>query len=171
MDAAQPATAPGGQSPPSPAAVPPRNADAALGVADGQERHSGLHGQAANDGILNSAQALFRELGQLASDHIELALLETQRAGKSAVNMIVYAIGAALLLVTSWLGMMAAIVVGFVAMGLHPGWSLLIAVGFNLAGVFGLYLMIRSNSANLRFPATVRSLKTDIALIKSAVST
>ena len=123
--------------------------------------------EAANDGMLHGAQALWRELSQLASDHLELALLETRRAGKSAVNMLIYAIGAALLLITAWLGVLAAVVVGLAAWGLHPGWAILIVVAVNLAGAFGLYLLIRQNSANLRFPATVRSLKSDLELIRT----
>ena len=126
------------------------------------------HGEAANDGVLDSAQALWRDVTAHLKDHIELALLETQRAGKSAVNMLIYAIAAALLLVTAWLGALAALVVGMAASGLHPGWGILIVVGLNLGGVFTLYLMIRSHSENLRFPATVRSLKSDAAALRIA---
>ena len=126
------------------------------------------HGEAANDGVLDSAQALWRDATAHLKDHIELALLETQRAGKSVVNMLIYAIAAALLLVTAWLGVLAALVVGLAVIGLHPGWGILIVVGLNLGGVFALYLMIRSNSENLRFPATVRSLKSDTAAFRIA---
>ena len=126
------------------------------------------HGEAANDGVLDSAQALWRDATAHLKDHIELALLETQRAGKSVVNMLIYAIAAALLLVTAWLGVLAALVVGLAVIGLHPGWGILIVVGLNLGGVFALYLMIRSNSENLRFPATVRSLKSDAAAFRIA---
>ena len=150
MDAAQPAIDPTQPAPDS-----------------GSSAEASAAAEAAHDGIVHGAQVLWRELSQLASDHLELALLETQRAGKSAVNMLIYAIGAALLLITAWLGLLAAAVVGLAAWGLHPAWAILTVVAVNLAGAFGLYLLIRQNSANLRFPATVRSLKSDLALIRT----
>ena len=161
MDASQSASEPKGL-PPDSVGADNRVHDATGGAA------ASTHGEAANDGVLDSAQALWRDVTAHLKDHIELALLETQRAGKSAVNMLIYAIAAALLLVTAWLGVLAALVVGLAASGLHPGWGILIVVGLNLGGVFALYLMIRSNSENLRFPATVRSLKSDTAAFRIA---
>ena len=152
MDAAQPAGGPK-EAPPPGNAQSPHATDAA---AAGQKAGSGSP-EAANDGVLDSAQALWRDFTALAKDHLELALLETQRAGKSAVNMLVYAIGAALLLVTAWLALLAAIVLGLAELGLHPAFGALIVVGLNVAGAYVLYRMIRKDSENLRFPATVRS--------------
>ena len=161
MDASQSASEPKGPPP-----------DSVEGDRRGRDGMGGTSAstpaEAANDGVLDSAQALWRDVTAHLKDHIELALLETQRAGKSAVNMLIYAIAAALLLVTAWLGALAALVVGLAACGLHPGWGILIVVGLNLGGVFALYLMIRRNSENLRFPATVRSLKSDAAALRVA---
>ena len=162
MDASQPASEPSG--PPPGSAAPDGPAGGNAGASGSASAHAG----AANDGVLDTAQALWRDVTAHLKDHVELALLETRRAGKSAVNMLIYAIAAALLLVTAWLGLLAAIVVGLAAWGLHPGWAILIVVGLNLGGAFALYLMIRSNSENLRFPATVRTLKSDVVAFKLA---
>lgn len=165
MDAARPASEPA-----DPTRATPEHSDtgAPPDSATTESLRAAAAAEAANDGVLDSAQAIWREFSALAKDHLELALLETQRAGKSAVNMLVYSIAAALLLVTAWLGLLAAIVVGLAAAGLHPGWGILGVVVLNLAGAFALYLMIRRNSENLRFPATVRSLKSNAAAIRSA---
>jgi uncharacterized membrane protein YqjE len=148
MDAAQPAAGPTGS---------------AHGAAEPANRPDPLHGaasaEAANDGVLDSARSLWRDFTALARDQLELALLETQRAGKSAVNMLIYALGATMLLVTAWLGVLAAIVIGLAELGLHAGFGVLIVVALNLVGAYVLYRMIRSSSEDLGFPATRRSLR------------
>ena len=149
MDAAQPAGGP--ESGPAPANADTNNGPGTL--------HGGASPEAANDGVLDSARSLWRDLTAQAKDHLELALLETQRAGKSAVSMLIYAVAAALLLVTAWLGLLAAIVIGLAELGLHAGFGVLIVVGLNLIGAFVLYRMIRSASENLGFPATIRSFR------------
>ncbi len=60
-----------------------------------------------NPGVLESAQALWSDMRELAHAHLQLAALETQRAGRSLVNMVVCAVAAAMLLVGAWLGLMA----------------------------------------------------------------
>ena len=149
MDAAQPAAGPA--SGPSPANADTNNGPGTL--------HGSESTEAANDGVLDSARSLWRDFTALTKDHLELALLETQRAGQSAVNMLVYAVAAALLLVTAWLGLLAAIVIGLAELGLHAGFGVLIVVALNLIGAFALYRMIRRSSKNLGFPATRRSLR------------
>ena len=150
MDAAQPAGGP--------------QAGPALATADPTKGPEGLRAgatppEAANDGVLNSAKNLWRDFSALAKDHLELALLETQRAGQSAVKMLIYAVAAALLLVTAWLGLLAAMVIGLAELGLHAGFGVLIVVALNLLGAFVLYRMIHSSSVNLGFPATRRSFR------------
>lgn len=149
MDAVQPAGGP--DSRPAPANADTTNAPGTL--------RGGAAPEAANDGVLDSAKSLWRDLTAQAKDHLELALLETQRAGKSAVSMLIYAVAAALLLVTAWLGLLAAIVIGLAELGLHAGFGVLIVVAMNLIGAFVLYRMIRSASADLGFPATIRSFR------------
>ena len=130
-------------------------------------RMPGSPGAVAPDapGLLENAQALWDDLRGLARDHLQLAALETQRAGKSLVNMVVFAVAAAILLVSAWLGLMGAGVLGLIAFGLHPSVALLLAVVLNIAAAFVLFTMIRRSSRQLRFPATVRSLNCDAPML------
>lgn len=114
---------------------------------------------AGDDGLLASAQALWQDLRGALHDHLQLAALEAQRAGKSLVNMVIYGIAAAILVVSAWLGLMAAGVFWLIGLGLHPSLALLAAVGVNVGGVVVLVLLILRASHYLGFPATVRSLK------------
>jgi uncharacterized membrane protein YqjE len=116
-------------------------------------------------GLLENAQALWHDLRGLAHDHLQLAALETQRAGKSLVNMVVYAVAAAMLLVSAWLGLMAAGVLWLIDRGLNASVALLLVVVLNIAAAFVLFTMIRRSSQQLRFPATVRSLKSDASML------
>jgi uncharacterized membrane protein YqjE len=116
-------------------------------------------------GLLENVQALWHELRGLAHDHLQLAALETQRAGKSLVNMVVYAVAAAILLVSAWLGLMGAGVLWLIANGLNASVALLLVVALNIAAAFVLFTMIRRSSDHLRFPATVRSLKSDASML------
>ena len=118
-------------------------------------------------GLFGNVQALWEDLRGLLHDHLQLAALEAQRAGKSLVNMVIYGVAAAILVVTAWLGLMAAVVLWLIGLGLHPSAALLVAVGVNVAGVVLLVLMIMRASKYLGFPATVRSLKTDASLLSA----
>lgn len=116
-------------------------------------------------GLLGNVQVLWRDLRGLLHDHLQLAALEAQRAGKSLVNMVIYGVAAAILVVTAWLGLMAAGVLWLIDLGLNSSLALLAAVGVNVGGVLLLVLMIMRASKYLGFPATVRSLKSDASLL------
>jgi hypothetical protein len=86
-------------------------------------------------------------------------VLETQRAGKSLVNMVVCAVAAAILLVSAWLVLMGALALGLIALGLNAGSALLVVAALNVGAARVLFVMIRRSSQTLRFPATVRRLQ------------
>jgi uncharacterized membrane protein YqjE len=115
-------------------------------------------------GLLGNVQALWHDLRALAQDHLQLAALETQRAGKSLVNMVVYAVAAAILLVSAWLGLLGALAFWLIAAGLEAGLALLLVAALNIGAAWVLFLMIRSSSQHLRFPATMRSLEGDASM-------
>lgn len=116
-------------------------------------------------GLLENTRALWHDLRGLAHDHLQLAALETQRAGKSLVNMVVYGVAAAILLVSAWLGLMGAGVLWLIAGGLNTSAALLLVAALNIAAAFVLYTMIRRSSQQLRFPATVRSLESNASML------
>jgi uncharacterized membrane protein YqjE len=112
-------------------------------------------------GVLEDAQSLWHELHELIHDRIRLAGLETQRAGKSLVGMIVAGVMVGVLLISAWLGLMAAAVLELVEHDVVATSSaILLAVAFNLLLVLILFGVIRRKSRYLQFPATLRSSKT-----------
>lgn len=110
-------------------------------------------------GVLEDARSLWHELTELIHARFQLAALETQRAGKSLVTMIVAGVMVAVLLSGAWLGLMAAAVLALIENGLAPSRALLLAVGFNVLFALILWGVIRRTSRHLQFPATLRSLQ------------
>ena len=110
-------------------------------------------------GMLDNATALWNDLKSLAHDHLELAALETKRAGESLVSIVVFGIVVAILVVTAWMGLVAALVLWLIALGLAPALAVLIGVAVNLVGAGGLVFLIKARTEAFKFPATVRALK------------
>jgi len=110
-------------------------------------------------GVLEDAQSLWHELRGLTHDRFRLAALETQRAGKSLVDMIVAGIMVAVLLISAWLGLLTAAVLRLVAHGMVASSAILLAVAFNLLLTLILFGVIRRKRRYLQFPATLRSLQ------------
>ena len=117
------------------------------------------HGDPGSDsGMLKDAQSLWHELRGLIHDRFRLAALETQRAGKSLVDMIVAGVMVGVLLIGAWLGLMAAAVLKLVEHDVVATSStILLAVASNLLLVLILFGVIRRKSRYLQFPATLRS--------------
>ena len=131
------------------------NPDALEDESPGQTATCGDPGS--GSGMLEDAQSLWHELRGLIHDRFRLAALETQRAGKSLVDMIVAGIMVAVLLISAWLGLMVAAVFGLVENGIAVSSAILLAVDFNLLLALILFGVIRRKSCYLQFPATLRS--------------
>ena len=110
-------------------------------------------------GVLENAQALWRELRGLGHDCFHLLALEARRAGQNLVFMIIAGVMAAVLLIGVWLGLIAVAVLWLVEHGFMASTALLLAVIFNLLSALFLVAVIQSKSRYLQFPATVRSLQ------------
>ncbi len=112
-------------------------------------------------GLPKEAALLWCELRGLAHDHLQLAALETQRAGESLVTMIAAGMMiVAGLLLSAWLGLMGAAVLALTSRGILASSSaLLLAVAVNLGVALVLCGVIRRRSHHLRFPANTRSLQ------------
>lgn len=121
-------------------------------------------------GILEGAGSLLREMRGIAHDYMSLVALETKRAGQSLMIMMAAAVMIAILLVSAWLGLVAAGVFGMTAAGMAPGWAILVAVIANLLVAAGLYFLIRHKRQDLAFPATIRNLRPGPEGDKTAVS-
>jgi len=110
-------------------------------------------------GLLDEIKALWRELRGLAHDELTLAALETGLAARSLVTMIAAGVKVAVLLVSAWLGLVGAVVLGLIGIGVTASIAMLLAVASNLVFSLILYEVIRRQSRHLQFPATLRSLR------------
>lgn len=89
---------------------------------------------------------------------LRLAALESQLAGLSLAAMLGLAVVAALLLVSTWLLLLAAAALWLIQRGWTPAGALLLIAGVNLVPVPPALLAARRLSRNLRFDATRRQL-------------
>ena len=130
-------------------------------VEDETPGQTATHGDPmSSSGVLEDAQALWYELRGLTHDRFRLAALETQRAGKSLVTMVMAGGMVAVLLGSAWLGLIAAAVLWLVENNIVVASSaILLAVAFNLLLALILFGVIRRKSRYLQFPSTLRSLQ------------
>jgi hypothetical protein len=106
------------------------------------------------------AELLWQELRGLAHDHLELAALETQRAGESLVAMVVAGMLVAGLVLSAWLGVLGVGILALTSLGVMTiGGALLLAVAVYLLVALILWREISRLGHGLRFPANARSLE------------
>lgn len=108
--------------------------------------------------LLEDVKSLWDELRGLLHDRLTLAALETRLAGESLVTMVAAGVMVAVLLVSAWLGLMGAIVLWLINIGVMASIAMLVAVAANLVFALILYEVIRRQSRHLQFPATLNSL-------------
>lgn len=114
---------------------------------------------AQRSGVLDDLRSLARELRGLVHDHLALAGLEARRAGESLVWMVILGVMVGGLLLSAWLGLLAAGVLMLIERGVMSGpGTVLLAVGANLLLALILGWAICRQRPHLQFPATVRSL-------------
>ena len=119
-----------------------------------------VDGAASGDsGLLDEVKSLWQELRGLAHDQLTLAALETKLAAKSLVTMIAAGAIVAVLLVSAWLGLVGAVVLWLISIGITASIAFLLAVAANLALALVLQSVIRRQSRHLQFPATLRSIR------------
>lgn len=110
--------------------------------------------------VSQDAKLLWQELRGLAHDRLELAALETQRAGESLVVMVVAGMLVAGLILSAWLGLLGAAILALTSHGvMEIGSALLVTVAVNLVVALILWRAIGRLSHDLRFPANARNLK------------
>ena len=98
----------------------------------------------------------------LVQDHALLAVLELQRAGISFVKMVAAGIIISILVISAWMGLVAAAVVWAVGAGANWSVALIVAAVVNIAVAIGLALWAKKQVPDLLFAATLRQLKKDV---------
>ena len=109
--------------------------------------------------VKNQFGLFFRSLQDGLRDGADLLALEARQAGISAALMLGLAVGIALLAVTTWLLLIAALVAALTHTFLGFAGALALAAFLNVGAAIPLFLLIRASSAKLMFPATRRQLR------------
>ena len=109
--------------------------------------------------LLTKALALWLEWRELSLAHLRLAALETQRAARSLTTMLAAGMMLAVLLNGLWFGLMAALVIYLINIGLALNSAILLAGGCSLLPALFLIGIIRRMSHYMGYPALRRSLR------------
>jgi uncharacterized membrane protein YqjE len=98
------------------------------------------------------------DVRQISHDHVELAVLEAQRAGQVLVRTIAAAVAISVLAATAWLAIVAAAVVWLTEAVSWPA-ALLIGAVANLAVAGGIVWWVTKHLPEMMFSATLRQLR------------
>jgi uncharacterized membrane protein YqjE len=109
-------------------------------------------------GLLAQAGQFWEELRGLAHDQFELLALELRQACSRFAFMVALALAATALAATVWLLLIAAAVFWMVELGASPAAALLATAALNIAAAAGCVLLLRRESREMPFAATLRSL-------------
>ncbi len=109
-------------------------------------------------GVIDELTGMFASARAVLSDFLDLLTLEARSAGLALMWIVVCGIIAAACIISAWLGLMAALVIGVVSLGYSPLLAVIaIALINGAAGALLIYRGI-SVSHDLRFTATRRQL-------------
>lgn len=101
----------------------------------------------------------FSSLQNSLREKADLLALEARQAGISAALMLGLAVGIALLGVTTWLLLIAALIAALSHTFIGFAGALAFAAVLNIGAAIPMFFVIRASSGNLTFPATRRQLR------------
>ncbi len=127
-------------------------------MADASSDKSGDDSAAPPASLLQSLQAVWRELPGLIGDRVDLLALEMQRAGMALMQIVALVVVAAILSVTAWLALWGVAVGLLMALGLHWSLALLAVLLVNVGAAWWAVARVRTLVPALRLPATRRHL-------------
>ena len=107
-------------------------------------------------GMLEEVMGTLASARAALTHFLDLLSLEARRAGIALVGMVVVGFAAAVCAVTAWLGIMAALAMWTVSLGLPPVAAVIVLAGLNLAACAILAYRCIGMSRDLLFPATRR---------------
>lgn len=114
--------------------------------------------QAQLSGVFDELSKLFAFVRETLSDFLELVSLETRRAGLGLVWMIVGGLVASTFIVSAWTGLMAALAIYIVSLGMLPLAAVIAVAAVNLMAGAGMLYWCIGLSRHLLFSATRRQL-------------
>lgn len=138
----------------------PAAADAAAAFHAAAAHQEAAAAAAGPESFSRAAGSLWHELRASLQERVKLFSLEAQRTGLTLVQLVLYAVLAAVLIVTAWLGLMGGLAAWLVIeREVHWGAALLAVVALNLIFAGVLTWSMRGLVHRMGFPATVRQLK------------
>ncbi len=117
-------------------------------------------------GVLGELSNVLAFARETVSAFLDLLTLEARRAGVALVRMMVGGLLAAICIVTAWMGLMGALVMYVVSMGLLPIAAVILVAAINLVVGGGLLYWCIAVSRELLFTATRRQLAAGPSMAK-----
>ena len=114
---------------------------------------------ARSDGIVAELAAAFASARGLTASLLDLFGLEARRAGLMLVLMLACGVIGAVLIIAAWLGLLAALVLWGVSLGITWQAALGIVAFANVVSAGALFCLCAHASRDLAFPATRRELR------------
>lgn len=111
------------------------------------------------DGIVGGIANAFNSVRRVFSDLFRLFSLEVRRAGLTLMWMVALGAMAAILLVAAWLGLMVALALWAVSLGVSWTSAVVVISLVNLLAAAASLFVCIMMSRNLLFPATRRQLE------------
>ena len=109
-------------------------------------------------GVFDELSKVFAFARETLSNFLELVALEGRRAGLTLVWMFVVGLVAAIFIVTAWTGLMAAVAMYVVSLGMLPVAAVIVVAAVNLIAGAGMLYWCIGLSRHLLFAATRRQL-------------
>ena len=108
--------------------------------------------------VFDELSKVFAFARETLSDFLELVSLEARRAALALIGMIVGGLVAAIFIVTAWAGLMTALAMYVVSLGMLPIAAVVVVAGVNLIAGAGMLYWCINLSRRLLFAATQRQL-------------
>lgn len=102
---------------------------------------------------------LFSEAKSLLTDYVELAVLDARRATVNLAWLLACVLIVAVLVITAWMGLVAALILWLSNEVVPWGWAIVIAATLNLVAAGGLVGWMRHLMKALPFTALLRQLR------------
>ena len=126
--------------------------------ADSQTDVPGVATSPPTVGVFDELSKLLAFARETLSNFLELVSLEGRRAGLALVWMFVGGLVAAIFIVTAWAGLMAALAMYVVSLGMLPIAAVIVVAAVNLLVGAGMIYWCVGQSRHLLFSATRRQL-------------
>jgi hypothetical protein len=107
-------------------------------------------------GVGDALRSLWDDARGALTERVQMLLLEVRLAGLTLLQVVIYAVVIAVLVVTSWLLLVGGVVYAFMSLGLHWAVALAIAIASNLVVAGALVWVTVRLVERVGLPASLR---------------